>query len=89
MRLRIKCKIEWMSALDVALYLQEYRAKKKDLDLFADAKPYFNKDTEYFTNGDGYPEIWIARCVFQNASCADSSETFIKLNNRENFHPTY
>ena len=85
---RIKRKIERMSALDVALYLYEYRTKKEDLDLFADAKTYLIKDTEYFTNGDGNPERWIARCVLQNASCADYLETFIQLTYRENFHPT-
>ena len=45
----IKRKIEQMSALDVALYLYEYRTKKEDIDLFADAKPYLIKDTEYFS----------------------------------------
>ena len=78
----IKRKLERLTALDVALYLYEYRTKKEDLDLFVDAKPYL-------TNGDGNPERWIARCVFQNAPCADSLETFIQLNYRENFHPTY
>ena len=86
---RIKRKIERISALDVALYLYKYRTKKEDLDLFADAKPYLIKDMEYFTNGFGNPERWIARCVFQSASCADSLETFIQLNYRENFHTTY
>ena len=78
-----------MSALDVALYLYEFRSAKDDLDLFAAAKPYLAKDTEYFTNGDGNIERFITRCVFQNASCADSLETFIQLKCRENFHPTY
>ena len=78
-----------MSTLDVALYSYEYGNKKEDLDLFVDAKLYLIKDTEYFTNGDGNPERWNARCIFQNASCADSLETFIQLNYRENFHPTY
>ena len=78
-----------ISDLDVALYLHEYRTKTEDLDLFADAKPYLIKDTEYFTNCDGNPERWIARRVFQNASCADSLEKFIQLNYRENFHMTY
>ena len=86
---RIKRKIERMSALDVALYLHEYRTKKENLNLFAIAKPYLTKDTDYFTNGDANPERWIPRCVFQNATCANSIETFIQLNYRENFHPTY
>ena len=49
------------------------------VDFFADAKLYLIKDTKCFTNGDGNPERWIARCVFQDASCADSLETFIQL----------
>ena len=58
---RIKRKIERISALDVALYLYENQTKPDDLDLFADAKPYLIKDTEYFTNGDGNPERCVAR----------------------------
>ena len=53
---RIKRKIERMSALDVALYLYEYRTKKEDLNLFGDSKPYLLKDMENFTYGDGNPE---------------------------------
>ena len=78
-----------MSALDVALYLYEYRTYIEDLELFAGAKPYLTKDTEHFTNGDGNPERWNARCVFQNSSCANSLETFIQLNYREDLCPTY
>ena len=86
---RITRKIDKISALDIAFYLYDYRTYKEDLELLADAKPYLTKDTEYFTNGDGSPERWIARCVFQNASSADSLETFIQLNYRENFYSTH
>ena len=58
---RITRKIEKMSALDVALYLYEYRTYKEDLELFADAKPYLTKDTEFFTNGDGKRERWSSK----------------------------
>ena len=85
---RIKHKIEEMSVFDVALYLYEHRSRKDDLYLFAAAKLYLTKDAEYFTDDDGNPERRIMWCVFQNASCADSLETFIQLNYRENFHPT-
>ena len=77
---RMKRKIVRRCGLDVALYFYEYRTKKEDLDLFADAKPYLIKGTEYSTNGDGNRERWFAHCVFQNTSCADCLETFIQLN---------
>ena len=40
---RITRKIEKISALDVALYLYEYRTFKEDLHLFADVKRIFSK----------------------------------------------